>query len=125
MAVLSDMPFGLIIHRFVGPVCGEAGGAAVTNRQLKLPAASLSIVKSPAEPADEPTVSTSPSHCPIAHSAPESNRASPRGGAAGRWAEECVAHSASVATPVTEATNTDEAIRFILKVHTPATQGEV
>jgi hypothetical protein len=45
------------------------------------------------------------------------------GVAAGRWAEDCVAHSASVAMPMTEATNIDEAIRSILKVHTPATQG--
>jgi hypothetical protein len=124
MAVLSEMPFGLIKHRFVGPACGEAGGAAVTNRQLKMPAASFSIVKSPAEPADEPTISTSPSHCPTAHSAPESNRASPIGAAAGRWAEDCVAHGASVAMPMTtEATNIDEAIRFILKVNSPATRG--
>ena len=123
MAVLSEMPFGLIKHRFVGPMWGKAGGAAVTNRQLKLPAASLSTVKSPAEPADEPTVSTSPSHCPIALSAPESNRASPMGAAAGRWAEACVAHGASVATPMTEATNTDKAVGFILKVNTPATPG--
>jgi hypothetical protein len=105
MVVVSEMPFGLITHRFVSPACGEAGGGTVTNRQLKLPAASFSMVKSPMELADVPTVCTLPSHCPIAHSAPGSKWASPKGLAAGCWAEDCVADSASVATPITEATN--------------------
>ena len=104
-AAVSEMPFGLIRHRFVSPACGEAGGGTVTNRQLKLPAVSFSMVKRAMEPADVPTVCTLPSHCPIAHSAPGSKWASPMGLAAGCWAEDCVAHSASVVTPITDATN--------------------
>ena len=92
------------------------------NWQLKLPAASFFMVNSPMKLADVPTVCTLPSHCPIAHSAPGSKWASPVGPAAGCWAEDCVAHRASVAIPITEATKIDEAIRSILKVHTSATQ---
>ena len=100
MAVVREIPFGPITQRFVNPAFGEGGGGMLENRQVTLPAASLSMVKSrgsllkPIEPADVPTVTRFPSHRPSAHSPPGSNCAS--AGPACCWANDGDAGSARI-----------------------------